>query len=64
MNLAANDYEIRYVEKDRIYDLFVQGRFKTFFRTFEEAVKEVERLQSLTPVDVYHETNQKGGRRR
>ena len=64
MNLAANDYEIRYVEKDRIYDLFVQGRFKTFFRTFEEAVKEVERLQSLTPVDVYHETNPKGGRRR
>lgn len=64
MSLTANDYEIRYVDKDDIYDLFVQGRFKNFFKTFPEAVKEIERLQSLTPMDIYNETNKKGGRRK
>ena len=62
MNFTANDYEIRYVAQDEIYDLFVQGRFKNFFRTFGEAVKEVERLRSQSPMDAYMESKKKGGK--
>lgn len=62
MALTANDYEIRYVDRDGIYDLYVQGRFKNFFKTFGEAVLEVERLRDLKPMDLFNETPKRKGK--
>ena len=63
-HLTADDFEIRYTEKSEIYDLYVQGRFRNFFKTFGEAVMEIERLRSSSPVDIFMEQKKKGGKRR
>jgi hypothetical protein len=63
-HLTADDFEIRYTEKSEIYDLYVQGRFRNFFKTFGEAVMEIERLRSSSPVDIFMEQKTKGGKRR
>lgn len=42
--MTPADIEIRYVAGDNIYDLFVHGRFQSFYPTFGEAVRGVERL--------------------
>ena len=42
--MAPTDVEIRWVSNDNVYDLFVDGRFKNFFRTFSEAAIEADRI--------------------
>ena len=41
---TPNDVEIRYVDRDKIYDLYVYGRFRNFFTTFADAANEAEKL--------------------
>lgn len=41
--MSPADVEIRYVSGDDIYDLFVKGRFKNFYKTFGEAVMDAEK---------------------
>ena len=62
----AADIEIRCVDRDRIYDMYVGGRFHNFFRTFGEAVREAERIRALPEGAPLHDTpfNLKGGKLR
>ena len=40
--MSPTDVEIRWVPRDDIYDLFVCGKFRNFYRTFGDAVKGAE----------------------
>lgn len=44
--MSPVDVEIRWVSQDNIYDLFVKGRFRNFYKTFEEAAAGAERVLS------------------
>lgn len=41
--MSPADVEILWVARDDIYDLFVNGRFRDFFKTFGEAVAGAEK---------------------
>ena len=70
MGYNPTDVEIRYVDRDKIYDLYVGGKFRNFYRTFSEAVLEAERLQSekpdviADPVGAFRKLPKKGGKLR
>lgn len=42
--MSPVDVEIRRVDKDDIYDVFVNGRFKNFFKSFGEAAIYAEKV--------------------
>ena len=60
--LNPNDVEITYVAGDKIYDLYVRGRFKNFYRTFGEAALEAERLMATDVVSRFRQGASKGGK--
>ena len=68
MGHNPTDVEIKYVEKDGIYDLYVGGKFRNFFHTFSEAVLAAEELQSDSytvikdPVAAFRSLTKKGGK--
>ena len=51
MGYNPTDVEIKYVSKDEIYDLYVGGKFRNFYRSFTEAVLEAEELQNENPTE-------------
>lgn len=42
--MSPTNVEIRLVARDDIYDLFVDGRFRNFYKTFGEAALAAEKL--------------------
>lgn len=42
--MSPENVEIRWVSGDDIYDLFVNGRFKNFYKTFGEAALGAEKI--------------------
>ena len=57
-----NDIEIRWVAQEGIYDLFVCGRFRNFFKTFPEAALEAEKLMAADPMDTYRRAPKRKGK--
>ena len=48
--MSPADVEIRWVPGEDIYDLFVDGRFRNFYKTFGEAVSGAEKIMETTDV--------------
>jgi hypothetical protein len=48
--MSPTDVEIRWVPGENIYDLFVNGRFRDFYRTFGEAVSGAEKAMEKKDV--------------
>lgn len=42
--MSPSDVEIRWVPNDNIYDLFVNGKFKNFYKTFGEAALDADKI--------------------
>lgn len=47
--MSPADVEIRWVANDNIYDLFVNGRFRNFYKTFGEAALDADKIVHEKP---------------
>ena len=56
--MSPADVEIRWVAGENIYDLFVMGRFRNFYKTFGEAVRGAEQAMEKHPDVVQEWKNQ------
>ena len=60
--MSPADIEIRWIPRDDIYDLFVNGRFKNFYRTFGEAALAAEKAVDMDVFQQWKKQSPKKGK--